>query len=73
MMLLQIDVEKSSHYQLSRNEIGGDNPCYQHLSWQVSGVTGIEGISRKSKKLETPQERRGPVDVITKLASQRLE
>ena len=25
-------VEKSSSRQLSQNEIGGDNPCYRHLS-----------------------------------------
>src|SRR5579862_8405405 len=27
-----IDVDKSSSHQLSQTEIGGDNPCSQHLS-----------------------------------------
>ena len=30
--LRRIDVDKSSYHRLSRNEIDGDNPCYQHLS-----------------------------------------
>ena len=27
-----IGVEKSAYHQLSRNEIGGDNPCSRQLS-----------------------------------------
>jgi hypothetical protein len=30
--LSRINVEKSAYHQLSQFEIGGDNPCYQHLS-----------------------------------------
>jgi len=35
MGLSRIGVVKSASHQLSQNEIGGDNPCSQHLSGNI--------------------------------------